>query len=418
MKKISKLAMGVVLLVALAFSNVMTVQAEGTTTLYLSTNDSIGVGDTISVRIKGTDSSTVTVKYTADVLSFVSCTNENYKTDSNSVIFTGQEATIKFSGASEGKANVIVTSDALVGSSAQVVVSGGGTGAAPEEPQEETSEEQPQEEAPAETPAESVVLSGEAISAINVTTPETLLTSNFVETSFVTDDGATVPAYRLQNTESDFYYVYGCTEDGTYDWYSYDAANHSLQRADATLFAMGGSSEDVSADNGETKQDGEESLSLKDRAMKLYKYRRFFLILVFIILIGLIIWFNRYLKKRDEELDDEDEDDFFAEYGEAQETRDARESRAETRASKRASKEEDDFDWGSVTVTSEKQTDEKAQERPPPKVEAEVKKATVKKPEVQDVEDDIDLSDAIVKQVMKPAKNEDDDLEIIDFNDL
>ena len=414
MKRISKLAMGLVLLVALAFGNVMTVQAEGTTTLYLSTNDPIGVGDTVSVRIKGTDSSTVTVKYTASVLTFVSCTNDSYKTDSNSVIFTGSEATIKFSGATEGTANVIVTSDALVGSSAQVVVSGGGSAAPAEQTQEETPEEQPQEETTPEAPVEGAVVTGEAISAITVTTPENLLTPNFVETSFVTEDGTTVPAYRLQNTESDFYYVYGCTEDGNYAWFSYDAANHSLQRADTTLFTMSASSDTVSANDGQSTENGEDSLSIKERAMKLYKYRRFFLILVFIVLIVLIVLFNRYLKKRDEEYDDEDEDDFFSEYGEAQETRDARESRAEsreTRASKRAREEEDDFDWGSVTVTSEKQTEE-VEEKPA------VKKPEVKKPVVHEVADDIDLSDAIVNQVMKPAKHEDDDLKIIDFNDL
>ncbi|MBQ5385655.1 MAG: hypothetical protein IIU40_01245, partial [Lachnospiraceae bacterium] len=126
MKKFTKLAMGFLLLAVMIFANTGTVFAEGTTTIYLSTNDPIGVGDNISITIKASDSAPIKVLYTDSILGFVSCSNDSYSTSGNSITFTGKEATIKFSGVAEGKANVIVSSEVLTGSSAQVTVTGSG----------------------------------------------------------------------------------------------------------------------------------------------------------------------------------------------------------------------------------------------------------------------------------------------------
>lgn len=404
MKKLNKLAMGFLLLAVMIFVNTGIVFAEGTTTIYLSTNDPIGVGDSISITIKASDSAPIKVLYTDSILGFVSCSNDSYSTSGNSITFTGKEATIKFSGAAEGKANVIVSSEVLTGSSAQVTVTGSGNAPAQEAAPEENTEEAPAEqtEEVAETTGEAATLSGEAVGPITVGTPDTVLSSQLMETTLVLEDGATVPAYRLQNTESDFYYVYGMTEDGNGAWYSYDNANHTLQRADTTLFTSLVATEDGEVASGEdTAVAAEEGESLKERAQRLYKNRVFLVILLFVVLIGLIVFFNIRMKMRDDEYDD-DEDDFFEEYGEAQARREAIENSKETRAEPKVR----------TVVAGKEEPVKKDVEEPTVDLSAALEETVLKT-------ENIDLSDAIVKQVTKPSKKKDeDDLHIIDFNDL
>lgn len=436
MKRISKLAMAVLLLAVMMFANVETVCAQGSTTIYLSTNDAIGVGDSVSVTIKGTESSSVTVKYTDAVLSFVSCTNDSYKTDGNSIIYTGKEATIKFSGKADGKANVIVSSDALTGSSAQITVSGGGT-AATEEPAEENpveTEETTTEETTTET-SEPVTFEGAAVGPITVATAEAPLSDHLVEAAFVTEDGQTVSAYRLQNTESDFYYFYGTDEEGNGAWYCYDGANHTLQRADATVFAaIGSASTEATNTDAQVSEstEEEEAVSWQERAVSLYKSRKAVLIILFILLIAGMVFLNIHLKKRDEEYDD-DEDDFFEEYQEAQERRDAMEH-VSTKHSEPEVKtvvagkegfsnpktEDIPQDLSAALEETVRATKAEASREVAAATPRTVAKPTMKQPTKQDtIADDIDLSDAIIKQVTKPShKQDEDDLTIIDFNDL
>jgi len=376
----------------------------------------------------------VTVKYTDAVLSFVSCTNDSYKTDGNSIIYTGKEATIKFSGQAEGKANIIVSSDVLSGSSAQVTVSGGQSAPAEEEKPAESTEpaETTTETTEETTVATGATVSGGAVGPITVATPDSLLTDHFVEASFVTEDGTAVSAYRLQNTESDFYYVYGADESGNSTWYCYDGTNHTLQRADTTLFTnlSTAPTTEVAGDETTTTGVNEDKASWKDRAIALYKYKKAILIVLFILLIALMVFFNIRMKKRDEEYDD-DEDDFFEEYGEAQKRSDALEHIAKKRSEPEvktvlAGKEgfsnpqEEDIpeDLSAALEATVRATKAEASRE---FVDNAASKSVPKQPVVQqpEVADDIDLSDAIIKQVTKTSnKQEDDDLKIIDFNDL
>ena len=412
MKKFTKLAMGFLLLAVMIFANTGTVFAEGTTTIYLSTNDPIGVGDNISITIKASDSAPIKVLYTDSILGFVSCSNDSYSTSGNSITFTGKEATIKFSGAAEGKANVIVSSEVLTGSSAQVTVTGSGNNTQEATPAEDAQEEQPQEQTTEETTeasGEAVSVSGGAVGPITVGTPDSLISSALMETTLVLEDGTNVPAYRLQNTDSDFYYFYGMTEDGNGGWYSYDNANHTLQRADTTLFTSisSGEGEVVSGDDGATEET-EQGESLKERAQRLYKNRKLLVVIAFVVLIGLIIFFNIRMKMRDDEFDDE-EDDFFEEYGEAQARRDAIEDSKET--SKEIPRETAPQPKVRTVVAGKEDIAKKDDEDISVDLSAALEE-TVRKTE------HMDLSDAIVKQVTKPSKKDEDDLHIIDFNDL
>lgn len=429
MKRFSKLAMTMLLLAVMMFVNTCTVLAEGTTTIYLSTNDSIGVGDTISITIKGSDSASMKVLYTDSVLNFVSCTNDSYKTDGNAILYTGKEATIKFSGVAEGKANVIVSSDALTGSSAQVVVTGSApadvqTEETPEEPTE-TSETSETSDGGVEVTEGGVVLSGAAMGSITVVAPEAVLSPMLVEAPLVLQDGTTATAYRLQNTDSAFYYVYGMAEDGSYDWYSYDSAHQTLQHADQSLFT---SLSFTDTTVSETEEVSTESATWRDRAKQLYQFRKLILILMFVIGVALIVLLNIRMKRHDEEYDD-DEGDFFAEYGEAQEASDAFETGKKRSVEPEvktviAGKDElvhpqnDDIsaDISAALEATVLQTEAEAT-REVSALEKLQKKSKPAAASKQETDADFDLSDAIVKQVTKPS-NASDDLKIIDFNDL
>ena len=111
---------------------------------------------------------------------------------------------------------------------------------------------------------------------------------------------------------------------------------------------------------------------------------------------------------RDDEFDDE-EDDFFEEYGEAQARRDAIEDSKET--SKEIPRETAPQPKVRTVVAGKEDIAKKDDEDISVDLSAALEE-TVRKTE------HMDLSDAIVKQVTKPSKKDEDDLHIIDFNDL
>lgn len=105
----------------------MPVYAEGTTMIYLSEKD-LGVGDTLTMTVNGSEKSTITVRYNASVLNFSNCDASGYTTNGNAITFTGKSAKITFKAASQGTSNLIVASDTLTGASTAVNVSGSGGG--------------------------------------------------------------------------------------------------------------------------------------------------------------------------------------------------------------------------------------------------------------------------------------------------
>lgn len=136
----------------LAISPVKTVFAEGTTTIYLSTNTP-SVGDTVTMTVKGSATSTITVKYNTSVLTLNSCSAPGYTTNGNAIIFKGTDAKIGFKAANTGKSDLIVSSDSLTGASTSVNVGG-------ESAQEESAETE-ETEAAEETPAAPTPAAGE-----------------------------------------------------------------------------------------------------------------------------------------------------------------------------------------------------------------------------------------------------------------
>ena len=121
-----KRSLGLMLAVLMIAVYSPVVFAAGTTTLYMS-GTSIGVGDTLTVDVSATEQSKLTIKYTSAILDFSSCSDANYTTDGNAIVVDAKDVTLKFKGASAGKANLIVTSDTQTGSSAAITVSDNGT---------------------------------------------------------------------------------------------------------------------------------------------------------------------------------------------------------------------------------------------------------------------------------------------------
>lgn len=121
MKTLSRRFLGFLIIFSLLFSYVPTVFAEGTTMIDFS-NKSPAVGDTVTVTVSGSESSTITLKYNGSILSFSSCNVSGYTTDGNTVSFAATSGSVTFSVVGEGSANVIVSSDTLTGSSATLTV--------------------------------------------------------------------------------------------------------------------------------------------------------------------------------------------------------------------------------------------------------------------------------------------------------
>ena len=141
MKKSGSIFMGLLLTLTLVLGMGSVSFAAGSTTLYIS-DSSPSVGDKVTVSVSGSESSTITVKYTSDIISFDSCSVAGYTSEGNSITFAAKSGDITFKAASDGRANVIVSSDTLTGSSASISVSG--SAAAESEPAaEEPAAEEP-----------------------------------------------------------------------------------------------------------------------------------------------------------------------------------------------------------------------------------------------------------------------------------
>ncbi len=145
MKRSSSIFMGLLLALSLCFGTPFVSFATGTTTLYLSDN-SPSVGDKVTLSVSGSDSSTITVRYSSDVLTFDNCNVAGYSSDGNTVTFYGKTGDITFKAASGGKADMIVSSDALAGSSASVTVASEEAAAEPEPEPEAEPEAEPETE--------------------------------------------------------------------------------------------------------------------------------------------------------------------------------------------------------------------------------------------------------------------------------
>ena len=170
MNKLFKRAVSFAAIAVMVFAFNIVAMAQGTTTINVS-KSSAAVGDSITVSISATESGTITVKYTASMLSLSSCSVSGYTSEGNAVSFSGKEGDIVFSAASEGTASIIVSSSANSGSSTTLTIGGSSstssTSTATESSTEETAAEatteestETTEETTEETPVETTATSG------------------------------------------------------------------------------------------------------------------------------------------------------------------------------------------------------------------------------------------------------------------
>lgn len=172
MNKLIRRTLNVLAIVSIVLAMNIVAFAQGTTMIAVSKN-APAVGEKVTVSITASETGTVTVKYTASMLTFVSCTASGYTTSGNAVSFSGKEGDIVFNAAASGTASIIVSSSTCSGSSTTLAI-GGGNSASVETVSEEKPAEQPaaQEtvvetaaEPEAEAPAEEAAPAPEATAA-------------------------------------------------------------------------------------------------------------------------------------------------------------------------------------------------------------------------------------------------------------
>ena len=140
MNKLFKRAVSFAAIAVMVFAFNIVAMAQGTTTINVS-KSSASVGDSITVSITATESGTITVKYTASMLSLSSCSVSGYTSEGNAVSFSGKSGDIVFSAAAEGTASIIVSSSANSGSSTTLTIGGSSSSSSTSSASESTTEE-------------------------------------------------------------------------------------------------------------------------------------------------------------------------------------------------------------------------------------------------------------------------------------
>lgn len=158
--------------------------AQGTTSISVS-KSSAAVGDSITVSVSGTESGTITIKYTASMLNLTSCSVSGYTTQGNSVTFSGTEGDIVFTAATEGTASIIVSSSANSGSSTTLTIGGSSSNTSTSSTTEEATTTQEETTATEET-AES---SEEETTEVATTEATETATSTTGAVGTLNDDG-------------------------------------------------------------------------------------------------------------------------------------------------------------------------------------------------------------------------------------
>ncbi|SET07572.1 hypothetical protein SAMN02910413_1759 [Pseudobutyrivibrio sp. C4] len=140
MNKLFKRAVSFAAIAVMVFAFNIVAMAQGTTTINVS-KSSASVGDSITVSITATESGTITVKYTASMLTLSSCSVSGYTSEGNAVSFSGKQGDIVFSAAAEGTASIIVSSSANSGSSTTLTIGGSSSSSSTSTASESTTEE-------------------------------------------------------------------------------------------------------------------------------------------------------------------------------------------------------------------------------------------------------------------------------------
>ena len=373
MKHIRRGWIGCLLAAVLLALPIMPARAEGTTVIAVS-DASLEVGDTLTVTVRPSEDGTITLAYNTGVLRLQDCDISGYTTDGGRITYTGGTARITFEAVSSGSSALRVSSDTLTGSSTSIQVA---DPASQQETQQDpgTSSTQPEgqfqidgvdyvaserftdREIPAGFSRVEVDVQGSSYTEVsngqitliylkpasniagsgtfyiyNVTdqtvaplvlvgslqdyviqmTPEEVPARLAAAT--VTIGEQQVSAYQVSGGEESFCYLYGMDETGSVQWYEYDSADGSVQRANMTLLTQE-ETEDTTEQTPVRNNDSREQISM---------LRIGIAALIFVVAVLAIVIINMVLSRRRarEEFDFADDDDMESE--EAEDTEDIR----------------------------------------------------------------------------------------------
>lgn len=342
------------------------VKAEGTTTIHVS-NSTPTVGETVSVDVVATENDSIRVVYNPQVLKLTGC-SKDYTTEGNAVLFEGAEVTLQFEAKTSGKSSIIVSGTFVSGSSTSIRV-GGDTqeGQETQNVAEEgqfvvdqvayvVSERFSEEEIPAGFEKTRVKIDGYQYKALTngaltliylkpaadisqngmfyvyheeenrVSSFDILMgTGGYVllekaesalnnarEISFEAG-GRTLTGYQLGEDDG-FILVYGTNQNNSTGWFQYDKQEQTIQRVNESLLSG------TQADNTKVETKGEEAYYTK------WKQQRYILAaLVFVLVLLTLVIVHLILSRRrfqTEMVNEDDEDNGNNEDNEAYEEED------------------------------------------------------------------------------------------------
>lgn len=295
MKKLCQSILAFLMVCTLVCSFGTISNAAGTTTMYLSSN-SPKVGDTLEVKVTGSASSTITVKYNATILNFVSCDVAGYTQSGNTVSFAAKSGSINFKLVESGSANIIVSSDTLSGCSAQISVTGSAADAA-ETPVEEAVPEGDAAEVSEEAVAPEAGKIGTDTAFIVVMTPDALFSDALVEVPYSNEVGS-YTLYQFDGISNEFYYVYGENEAGVVGWYVFDSSTGQYLKADTQVLSK------VGASGVEEEESDKSELIANVKGYCKENLRNILTILILVVAIIVVIIINIHVFRNSEEEDD------------------------------------------------------------------------------------------------------------------
>lgn len=139
-------------LMLMSMFGAFSIKADAATSNIVLGSSEVAVGGTVDVIVNSSAGGTFTVKFTAAALEYVKCDVSGASCTDNVITFTGRSGKITFKGKAEGKANIIVSSSAADGTSAQITVTAG-SGAVTSTPAATTTTTTTQPEQTAQTTA-------------------------------------------------------------------------------------------------------------------------------------------------------------------------------------------------------------------------------------------------------------------------
>ncbi|MCR5452548.1 MAG: cohesin domain-containing protein [Lachnospiraceae bacterium] len=290
-------------------------QKEKGSTLIAVSASNLKVGETLTVTIRGSNSSTLNLKFNPDVLTYKS-SGQSVSLNGNVITYNGKEAAVTFEATGAGSSGLILSGEGLEGCSTIIQVA-----EAPEESEEKTEETEETEDVTeeTETTGESTeegsdttdskknkkkkhsTTFGSAERYVSIMSPDSIPTFMLESKELETDEGTFVDAYQLINGGNEFYYLYGTDEKDNLGWFIYDSSEKTISRIDPTIFAS------VKAgDEGTAKTETKENTGFD--LDKIISDRRVWAVLIFVCAVLIAIIINVLLRNRGKKEEEEQEE--------------------------------------------------------------------------------------------------------------